>query len=124
MARRDGDFDPTAIFVSRVRFSGFIDFGELRGAEPLFDLGHFLLHDGAVIAWPLFDQLVDGYRGVAVLTGDFGRAVRASAALLGLRQLARWLRRDNGPGLQAPQVQERAERIGGLLDQLANREDQ
>jgi aminoglycoside phosphotransferase (APT) family kinase protein len=119
-----GDFDPTAIFVSRGRFSGFIDFGEIRGAEPLFDLGHFLLHDGAVIAWSLFDELVDGYREVVLLPDDFGRAVRASAALLGLRQLARWLRRDNGPGLHTPQVQERAERIGDLLDHLANRNDQ
>jgi aminoglycoside phosphotransferase (APT) family kinase protein len=80
-----GDFDPTAIFVSRGRFSGFIDFGEIRGAEPLFDLGHFLLHDGAVVGWSLFDELVDGYREVVVLPDDFGRAVRTSAALLGLR---------------------------------------
>ena len=35
-----GDFDATAIFYRDGRYSGLIDFGEIRGTEPLFDLGH------------------------------------------------------------------------------------
>ena len=119
-----GDFDPTAIFASRGSFSGFIDFGEIRGAEPLFDLGHFLLHERAVVRWPLFDELVAGYRDVVALPEDFQRAVRISAALLGLRQLARWLRMDNGPGSQSRQVQDRVGRIGALLDQVTHHDDE
>lgn len=40
-----GDFDLTAIFQEEGRYTGLIDFGEIRGAEPSFDLGHFHLHD-------------------------------------------------------------------------------
>jgi aminoglycoside phosphotransferase (APT) family kinase protein len=40
-----GDFDTTAIFCAGGRYTGLIDFGEIRGAEPEFDLGHFYLHD-------------------------------------------------------------------------------
>jgi aminoglycoside phosphotransferase (APT) family kinase protein len=38
-----GDFDTTAIFQHDGGYSGLIDFGEIRGTEPLFDLGHFHL---------------------------------------------------------------------------------
>ncbi len=41
-----GDFDTTHIYEKNCRYSGIIDFGEIRGAEPLYDLGHFQLHDG------------------------------------------------------------------------------
>ena len=39
-----GDFDPGHIFALHGRYSGIIDFGEMRGAEPTFDLGHLALH--------------------------------------------------------------------------------
>jgi hypothetical protein len=38
-----GDFDATHIFQHNGHYSGLIDFGEIRGTEPLFDLGHFYL---------------------------------------------------------------------------------
>ncbi|MBO0715312.1 MAG: phosphotransferase, partial [Acidimicrobiales bacterium] len=41
-----GDLDVTHIYQENGCYSGIIDFGEVRGAEREFDLGHFLLHDG------------------------------------------------------------------------------
>jgi aminoglycoside phosphotransferase (APT) family kinase protein len=40
-----GDFDVTPIFQHEGQYTGLIDFGEIRGTEPTFDLGHFFLHD-------------------------------------------------------------------------------
>jgi Phosphotransferase enzyme family len=86
-----GDFDTTAIFQADGRYSGLIDFGEIRGTEPLFDLGHFLLHDQEHPPALLVDDLLAGYGEGAALPGHHEQLVRRSALLLGLRQLARWL---------------------------------
>lgn len=56
-----GDFDVTPIFHLDGVYSGLIDFGEIRGTEPLFDLGHFLLHDRESFPSPLIEHLVAGY---------------------------------------------------------------
>jgi aminoglycoside phosphotransferase (APT) family kinase protein len=86
-----GDFDTTHIFQVDGRYTGLIDLGELRGAEPLFDLGHFYLWDHQNTPVPLLDDLLAGYGEVDTLPGGHEELVRRSAALLGLRQLARWL---------------------------------
>ncbi len=41
-----GDFDPSHIYVDPVTgwYQGLIDLGEIRGADPLYDLGHLLAH--------------------------------------------------------------------------------
>src|SRR5262249_9715762 len=41
-----GDFDLTHIYHRDGVYTGVIDFGEIRGTERLYDLGHFALHDG------------------------------------------------------------------------------
>jgi Ser/Thr protein kinase RdoA (MazF antagonist) len=86
-----GDFDTTAIFQTGGQYSGLIDFGEIRGTEPLFDLGHFLLHDHEHPPAPLVNDLLAVAGEEAALPGDHEQLVRRSALLLGLRQLARWL---------------------------------
>lgn len=86
-----GDFDATAILHLDGRYSGLIDFGEIRGTEPLFDLGHFLLHDQEHPPARLLDDLLAGYGEVVALPDGHEQLVRRSAVLLGLRQLARWL---------------------------------
>jgi Ser/Thr protein kinase RdoA (MazF antagonist) len=86
-----GDFDTTAIFQADGRYTGLIDFGEIRGTEPLFDLGHFLLHDQESTPIPLVLDLLAGYGEVVALPDGHEALVRRSAVLLGLRQLARWL---------------------------------
>jgi aminoglycoside phosphotransferase (APT) family kinase protein len=81
-----GDFDTTAIFQRDGDYSGLIDFGEIRGAEPLFDLGHFSLweHDSTPV--PLLGDLLAGYGEVAALPARHEELVGRSATLLGLRQ--------------------------------------
>jgi aminoglycoside phosphotransferase (APT) family kinase protein len=99
-----GDFDATAIFSAAGRYTGIIDFGEIRGAEPAYDLGHFHLHDGEP---PLLPALLEGYARVA--PPPDAPSIRRSAVLLGLRQLCRWL--DRGRALDHPAVVERAMRL-------------
>ena len=86
-----GDLDVTHIYTSDGRYRGIIDFGEMRGTEPSFDLGHFLLHDGETRPVPLFESFLAGYTEVTALPGDYRETIRVSAVLLGLRQLSLWL---------------------------------
>jgi hypothetical protein len=75
-----GDFDTTAIFQRD---------GEIRGTEPLSDLGHFCLWEHQHAPVPLLAALLAGYGEVATLPAGHEELVRGSATLLGLRQLAR-----------------------------------
>jgi aminoglycoside phosphotransferase (APT) family kinase protein len=86
-----GDLDVTHIYLHHGGYSGLIDFGEMRGADPYFDLGHFLLHDGETRPAELFESFLAGYTEAAALPGDHREAIWVSAILLGLRQLSVWL---------------------------------
>jgi Ser/Thr protein kinase RdoA (MazF antagonist) len=113
-----GDFDTTAIFQVDGGYSGLIDFGEIRGTEPLFDLGHFHLWEHQRSPLPLWEELVAGYGEVAALPAGCQELVGRSATLLGLRQLARWLGppRHLDPG--HPAVTGRVTRLRQLLGHL------
>jgi Ser/Thr protein kinase RdoA (MazF antagonist) len=107
-----GDLDLTHIFTDGNAFTGIIDFGEIRGAEMWYDLGHFQLHDCAMYPRPLLDEFVAGYCEVVPLPADYPELIRRSAVLSGLRQLCRWL----GRGLaDEPMVKERVMTIRTLL---------
>ena len=110
-----GDFDTTAIFQADGRYSGLIDFGEIRGTEPLFDLGHFLLRDQEHPPAPLVDYLLAGYGEVVALPDGHEGLVRRSAVLLGLRQLARWLGPFRNLRPDHPAATGRAARLRQLL---------
>lgn len=92
-----GDFDVTQIFHVGGHYAGLIDFGEMRGAEPLFDLGHFLLHDCETYPEPLIGHLISGYQEISPLPADFTLGILQSGILLGLRQLCRWMARYPSP---------------------------
>jgi aminoglycoside phosphotransferase (APT) family kinase protein len=111
-----GDLDLTHIYSHAGHYSGIIDFGELRGADPYFDLGHFLLHDGETRPAQLFHSFLNGYRQVNSLPDGYCQAIRASAILLGLRQLSRWLSPERGYPLSHPLVQRRAAELSNLID--------
>jgi hypothetical protein len=110
-----GDFDTTPIFQVDGRYTGLIDFGEIRGTDPLFDLGHFLLHDQESTPIPLVDELLAGYAEVVVLPVGHEELVRRSAILLGLRQLARWLGPFRNLRAEHPAATGRAARLRQLL---------
>jgi aminoglycoside phosphotransferase (APT) family kinase protein len=111
-----GDFDLTQIFCADNRYTGLIDFGEIRGTEPLFDLGHFYLHDQETIPTTLLPVLLTGYQRVQPLPADHEQSIRRSAILLGLRQLCRWLGPPRRYPLDHPAVTRRAQRIRQLVD--------
>jgi len=83
-----GDLDVSHIYIHDGAYSGIIDFGEMRGAEQTFDLGHFQLHDGETRPAELFESFLTGYAEIATLPDDHREAIRVSAILLGLRQLS------------------------------------
>ena len=112
-----GDFDTTPIFCADGRYTGLIDFGEIRGTEPMFDLGHFHLHDQETIPTALLPALLTGYQQVQPLPADHEQSIQRSAILLGLRQLCRWLGPPRHYPLNHPAVTHRTHRINQLVTQ-------
>jgi aminoglycoside phosphotransferase (APT) family kinase protein len=110
-----GDLDVTHVYAHDGRYSGIIDFGEMRGADPYFDLGHFLLHDGETRPVRLFSSFLDGYCQVSPLPDGHLEGIRASAILLGLRQLSLWLSPERAYPLHTPLVQRRIADLSSLL---------
>lgn len=110
-----GDFDLTPIFCADGRYTGLIDFGEIRGTEPLFDLGHFLLHDQETQPVVLLPALLRGYQRVQPLPPGHHHDIRRSAILLGLRQLCRWLGPPRHYPLDNPAVTHRVQRLNELI---------
>lgn len=84
-----GDLDATHIFQRGGRYTGIIDFGEIRGTDRWYDLGHFALRDGERFATPLLPWLLDGYGEVVPLPPDHRQRIDFAALLIGLRLLAR-----------------------------------
>jgi len=84
-----GDLDVSHIFHVDGRYTGMIDFGEIRGADPLYDLGHVALHDGETIPEPALPHLLTGYGEAAPLPADHELRIRFWSLLIGVRALAR-----------------------------------
>jgi aminoglycoside phosphotransferase (APT) family kinase protein len=110
-----GDLDVTHIYSHAGRYSGIIDFGEMRGADLHFDLGHFMLHDGETRPEGLFSSFLKGYLEVRPLPDGFREAIRSSAILLGLRQLSRWLSPERDYPIGSRLVRRRATELSNLL---------
>ncbi len=84
-----GDFDVTPIFQQDGRYTGIIDFGEIRGGDLFYDLGHFRLHDGETLPDMVLPYLLEGYGQVTPLPPDHKRRISFSSLLIGVRWLAR-----------------------------------
>jgi aminoglycoside phosphotransferase (APT) family kinase protein len=88
-----GDFDATAIHQQDGRYTGIIDFGEIRGTDVWYDLGHVRMHDGETVSVPLLDWLVEGYRSVTPLSADYRQRIAFASLTIAVRALARCLER-------------------------------
>ncbi len=90
-----GDFDATHVFItpSTYTYTGIIDFGEIRGADRLYDLGHALLQDPQPGRMPFFADLLAGYREVVRLPNSALPEIYDQAVAIGTRQLAIFRRR-------------------------------
>ena len=88
-----GDLDATHVFHDAGRYTGIIDFGEIRGTDRFYDLGHVALHDGERLSAHLLPSLMEGYREVSPLPADAEERIHLWALLIGVRALARSLDR-------------------------------
>ncbi len=88
-----GDLDATHIFHQEGRYTGMIDFGEIRGAGRWYDAGHFHVRDGERLPLPLEPALLRGYGDMVTLPPDIEQRVRFEALLINVRALARSLRK-------------------------------
>jgi Ser/Thr protein kinase RdoA (MazF antagonist) len=88
-----GDFDLSHIYQRDGRYTGIIDFGEIRGAHRLYDLAHFNLHDGETLPRTVLPFLLQGYDDVAQLPPDYERRINLLSLLIGVRALGRIVRR-------------------------------
>jgi len=91
-----GDLDTTHIYHRGGYYAGIIDFGEIRGADRWYDLGHFALHDGEHLPSPATHHLLAGYHQVHCPAPDDGERMRLWSILIGLRTLARIESRPHG----------------------------
>lgn len=88
-----GDLDATHIYHQDGRFTGIIDFGEIRGADRYYDLGHLALHEGETLPYPTLPHLLAGYAEVALLPADHALQIQFWSLLIGVRALARRINR-------------------------------
>jgi aminoglycoside phosphotransferase (APT) family kinase protein len=88
-----GDFDLTHIYQEGGRYTGIIDFGEIRGTGRYYDLGHFRLHDGEIAPYEALPFLLAGYQEAAPLPHDHESQIALVSLLVGVRFMARDLQR-------------------------------
>lgn len=93
-----GDFDDSHIFQHGGAYTGIIDFGEMQGSSPLYDLGHFKLHDGQ--RFEGFRALKAGYEEVTLLTTEGRLEISLWTLWIGIRRMAIAGRRSHGGYLQ------------------------
>ena len=104
-----GDFDATHIYQRDGVYTGVIDLGEMRGAEPHYDLAYFLVQDPAR---EMLDDLIAGYADVGDAPGD----LRGSATVIVATQLCRWIDRDGVESLDRPSGRWWLARLVALLE--------
>jgi aminoglycoside phosphotransferase (APT) family kinase protein len=96
-----GDFDTTHIYYHEGQYTGIIDFGEIRGAQRLYDLGHFWIENE-----DLLSPLLEGYTEVASLPPNYRRHIQLTGLLIAARRLGRSLSKQAsvyGPDVKAIQ---------------------
>jgi len=91
-----GDFDATHIYQQGGRYTGVIDFGEIRGAGPCYDLGHIKLHDGEKLPTPMLPYLLEGYARVTPLPADAPRRIALASLVIAIKALGRQVQKGRG----------------------------
>lgn len=110
-----GDVSPPAIFHVGARYTGLIDFGEIRGAEWYLDVAYVSLCDGEDLPFPILGDLLAGYADVTELPDELPSLLRRSAVVFCINQLCRWFARDGEPGLTSSVARSRIARLKLLL---------
>jgi aminoglycoside phosphotransferase (APT) family kinase protein len=87
-----GDFDLTHIFTDQQGYTGIIDFGEIRGTHPSYDLGHFAIENQAHLP-----DLLAGYAEICPLPPDFEQQIALQKRMIALRRAGIFLTRGRQP---------------------------
>lgn len=88
-----GDFDTTHIFQDDGRYTGIIDFGEIRGTNRWYDVAQFHMRDGEFLPYQLLPALLQGYQDVTLLPNGYMKYIYFTSLLVNVRALARSLRK-------------------------------
>jgi aminoglycoside phosphotransferase (APT) family kinase protein len=88
-----GDFDTTQIYQENGRYTGIIDFGEIRGADRWYDLGYFHMRDGGLFSFRLLPALVCGYSERLSLPSTYEQRIRFTSLLINVRALVNSLQK-------------------------------
>ena len=91
-----GDFDLTHIFYEDSQYSGIIDFGEIRGMCPLYDLGHFKLQARNQDSICGLEHVLQGYREVTPIGEKELMEIDLLSLYIGIRTLSRISKRPWG----------------------------
>jgi len=107
-----GDFDATHIYQRDGVYAGVIDFGEIRGAEPHYDLAFFLVQDAA---GAMLGDVIGGYAEITPPPADVAAKLHRSATIIVVTQLRRWVDRDGIESLDRPSGRWWLDRLRALL---------
>jgi len=107
-----GDFDATHIYQHDGRYTGVIDFGEIRGAEPHYALAYFLVQDEPEA---MLVDVIAGYAEVTPVPADLTVLLQRSATVIVTTQLCRWIDRDGVENLDRPSGHWWLDRLRALL---------
>ncbi len=88
-----GDLDLTHIYHENGRYTGIIDWGEIRGADPFYDLAHLRIENGDALP-----ALLAGYDTLSPLPADGQQRLQFSSLYVAVGRLARRL----GKGRRGP----------------------
>lgn len=88
-----GDFDTSHVFAAGGRYSGLIDFGEIRGTDDAFDFAtlQLTMHEQTLHRLA-FDNITSGYSEVRPVPDE--RRVYVACVLSASQRLAVWHNRD------------------------------
>ncbi|RXZ79545.1 aminoglycoside phosphotransferase family protein [Paenibacillaceae bacterium] len=78
-----GDFDLSHIFHNHGTYTGIIDFGDIKGSSPFYDLGHYKTHDSI----KGFESLVRGYKDIRDLSPKDDLEISLWALFIAVRRL-------------------------------------
>ncbi len=79
------DFDAEHIYEDGGKYSGIIDFGDIRGTDPFYDLGTFKVFNPEML-----DYLLEGYIKITQLPGDFELRLSMTSLFFAIRRLT-WI---------------------------------
>jgi aminoglycoside phosphotransferase (APT) family kinase protein len=88
-----GDFDTNHIYQESGKYTGIIDFGEIRGANRWYDLGHFHMRDGETLPNRGLSALTRGYEESISLPSNHEQSILFTSILINIGALAKSLRK-------------------------------